>query len=304
MRHNFACISKKLCRTRHIFIVYFRNLLRTVIYYESWYEIRSRVRYNFVFNRDAISATQFCIFRQPGRLPLQLDGRRPEPHREASGPVLGTCGVWRFFPLMQWKMAFSGEGHFHQVKVFKKQMQWVLFQMGATQKWLQGIGFKEMGAWWKKHTFKKMPQVPSSRQAREISTPGLPVAVKQRLNRGGQRRTVTVVEFGPRTNYIPNDRGSDIRLDYLNDTKIWASWTMCIVQQGKHRLILTNTDGLNNNNRLEQVYLTCTWLTSSVHSRIFKNFYAERFSTFHLCTQGFLPKTFAFWSRPLINQLV
>ena len=64
---------------------------------------------------------------------------------------------------------------------------------------------------------------------------------------------------------IPNDLGSDIHLDYLNDMKILANWITCIVKQGVRRLILfTNTNWFNNNNQLELVYLICTRLTSSV----------------------------------------
>ena len=68
---------------------------------------------------------------------------------------------------------------------------------------------------------------------------------------------------------IPNDCGADIHLDYLNDTKIWAYWIMCTVCQGKHGLIFTNIDWFNNNNELEQVYLICTRMASSVHSNVY-----------------------------------
>ena len=55
MQHNFVCISKKLWCRRHIFIVYFRNLLCMVIYYDMKC---GRVQHNFVFDCDAISMTQ------------------------------------------------------------------------------------------------------------------------------------------------------------------------------------------------------------------------------------------------------
>ena len=74
---------------------------------------------------------------------------------------------------------------------------------------------------------------------------------------------------------IPNDEGTDIHLDYLNDTKIWADWVACIVRQGKRGLIFTNTDRFNNNNGWEQVYLICTRLTSSVHSKLLTHFFLQ-----------------------------
>ena len=68
---------------------------------------------------------------------------------------------------------------------------------------------------------------------------------------------------------IANDHGPNIHLDYLNYTKIWAEWIMCIICWGKCWLIFTNTDWFNNNNEIEQsnMYKFCALQSFSLGSQ-------------------------------------